>query len=113
MKFHETELQGAYVIELEKLEDSRGFFVRAWCQKEFEDTGLVSRVVQINNSCSGACTFCSTVLIKGKLQTYDEPKILQDVSTGVKEGCGEFWLTSMDTASSQTLARRRASPPQE
>ncbi len=50
MKFHETKLQGAWVIELEKFEDSRGFFARAWCQKEFEDHGLVSRVVQANDS---------------------------------------------------------------
>ena len=50
MKFHQTALAGAYVIELEKLEDNRGFFARAWCQQEFEDHGLVSRVVQANNS---------------------------------------------------------------
>ena len=56
-------------------------------------------IIQINNSCSGACSFCSTVLIKGKLQTYDRKKVLQDVSTSIKEGCGEIWLTSMDTAS--------------
>lgn len=56
-------------------------------------------IIQINNSCSGACTFCSTVLIKGKLQSFDEKQILQDVSTAVKEGCGEVWITSMDTAS--------------
>lgn len=50
MKFHKTELEGAYIVELEKLEDNRGFFARAWCQKEFEDHGLVSSVVQANNS---------------------------------------------------------------
>ena len=50
MKFHDTELQGACIIELEKLEDERGFFARTWCQKEFEDQGLVARVVQANTS---------------------------------------------------------------
>ena len=50
MKFHDTELPGAYIIELEKLEDERGFFARTWCQKEFEDQGLVARVVQANTS---------------------------------------------------------------
>lgn len=50
MKFHKTELEGAYIVELEKLEDNRGFFARTWCQKEFEDHGLVPRVVQANNS---------------------------------------------------------------
>jgi dTDP-4-dehydrorhamnose 3,5-epimerase len=50
VKFHDTGLQGACIIELEKLEDERGFFARTWCQKEFEDHGLVARVVQANTS---------------------------------------------------------------
>ena len=50
MKFHHTDLPGACVIELEKLQDERGFFARTWCQKEFEDQGLVARVVQANTS---------------------------------------------------------------
>ncbi len=50
MIFRETKLAGAFIIELEKLEDERGFFARAWCQKEFEAQGLVSRFVQCNVS---------------------------------------------------------------
>ncbi len=50
MLFHETRLEGAFVIELEKREDTRGFFARGWCQKEFEDHGLVAQVVQANIS---------------------------------------------------------------
>jgi dTDP-4-dehydrorhamnose 3,5-epimerase len=50
MKFHETELSGAYIIEPEKREDDRGFFARSWCQKEFEQHGLIPRVVQANIS---------------------------------------------------------------
>ncbi len=50
MIFTETELQGAYVIELKKLEDERGFFARGYCSKEFESYGLASRVVQSNVS---------------------------------------------------------------
>ena len=50
MLFHETRLEGAFVIELEKREDTRGFFARGWCQKEFEDHGLVAQVVQTNIS---------------------------------------------------------------
>jgi dTDP-4-dehydrorhamnose 3,5-epimerase len=48
--FHETELKGAYVIEIEKLKDHRGFFARSWCQNEFEAHNLVSRVKQSNVS---------------------------------------------------------------
>ena len=52
MKFHETELQGAYVIELEKIADERGYFARAWCQHEFQKNGLDTTLVQCNLSCS-------------------------------------------------------------
>jgi dTDP-4-dehydrorhamnose 3,5-epimerase len=50
MLFHETELNGAFVIELEKRADERGFFARSWCQREFEQHGLVAHVVQANIS---------------------------------------------------------------
>ena len=52
MIFHPTPLQGAYVIELEKRGDDRGFFARFFCEQEFAKMGLVNRFVQINNSLS-------------------------------------------------------------
>lgn len=54
MIFHETELGGAFVIELQRLEDERGFFARSWCLKEFEAQGLNSRLVQCNISFNAA-----------------------------------------------------------
>lgn len=50
MIFKESYLKGAYVIELEKLQDERGFFARAWCQREFEIHGLTARIAQANIS---------------------------------------------------------------
>ena len=50
MKFIETKLKGAWIIEPERLEDERGFFARSFCQNEFEAHGLNSRVVQCNIS---------------------------------------------------------------
>jgi len=52
MKFTETRLKGAYVVEIERIEDDRGFFGRAWCTKEFEDEGLNGAILQINTSFS-------------------------------------------------------------
>jgi dTDP-4-dehydrorhamnose 3,5-epimerase len=52
MKFIETPLAGAYVVELEKREDERGFFARFFCEREFGEAGLETRFVQINNSLS-------------------------------------------------------------
>lgn len=53
MKFHETPLLGARLIELEKRGDDRGFFARTFCEREFSDAGLISRFVQVNNSLTG------------------------------------------------------------
>lgn len=50
MLFTQTKLTGAYVIDLEKKVDDRGFFARAWCQEEFQTHNLVSQFVQCNTS---------------------------------------------------------------
>ena len=48
MKFSETKLKGAYIIDLERIEDSRGFFARTFCQKEFEAHQLKPIIAQAN-----------------------------------------------------------------
>jgi len=50
MIFREINLKGAFIIELEKVEDERGFFARSWCQKEFQDHGLNPCIAQCNIS---------------------------------------------------------------
>jgi dTDP-4-dehydrorhamnose 3,5-epimerase len=50
MKFEETRLQGAWIIDINKLEDERGFFARTFCQREFLEHGLNTRVAQCNVS---------------------------------------------------------------
>ena len=50
MVITETELKGAFVIELEPFEDVRGFFARAWSDWEFEAAGLNARFVESNIS---------------------------------------------------------------
>ncbi|QQE12533.1 dTDP-4-dehydrorhamnose 3,5-epimerase [Planctomycetota bacterium] len=52
MIFNETPLPGAYIIELEKRGDDRGFFARTFCKNEFNDHDLVTEFVQVNNSLS-------------------------------------------------------------
>jgi dTDP-4-dehydrorhamnose 3,5-epimerase len=52
MIFQETTLEGAFIVELEKNEDHRGFFARAFCSREFAQRGLSPRVVQANISFS-------------------------------------------------------------
>lgn len=50
MKFEELKLAGAYLIELDKFQDERGFFARSWCQQEFAQKGLSASLVQCNIS---------------------------------------------------------------
>lgn len=52
MKFIPTPLPGAFLIELEKRGDDRGFFARAYCRNEFRQQGLPDNFVQVNNSLS-------------------------------------------------------------
>jgi dTDP-4-dehydrorhamnose 3,5-epimerase len=48
--FNETRLAGAFVIDLERKEDERGFFARTFCEREFFSHGLESRFVQCSVS---------------------------------------------------------------
>jgi dTDP-4-dehydrorhamnose 3,5-epimerase len=48
MIFTETKLQGAFVIDIERREDSRGFFARVFCQHEFDAHGLKPTIAQAN-----------------------------------------------------------------
>ena len=50
MIFTETKLSGAFVIEIKKLADDRGFFGRSWCRREMEEHGLNGNVVNMNTS---------------------------------------------------------------
>ncbi len=53
MKFNETPIPGVFVIDLEKRGDDRGFFARVFCTNEFNEAGLVTDFVQVNNSLTG------------------------------------------------------------
>jgi dTDP-4-dehydrorhamnose 3,5-epimerase len=44
--FTETKLKGAFVIDLERKEDERGFFARTFCVDEFQAHALNARLVQ-------------------------------------------------------------------
>jgi dTDP-4-dehydrorhamnose 3,5-epimerase len=50
MLFREAELLGAFVIDLEPHRDERGFFARMFCEREFEQQGIITRYPQCNLS---------------------------------------------------------------
>jgi len=50
MHITSTPLSGACIVELDRLEDDRGFFARSFCRREFEAAGLNPQVAQCNVS---------------------------------------------------------------
>lgn len=50
MLFIETKLKGSFIIDIEKLEDERGFFGRSWCVNEMQKHGIKVNILQANVS---------------------------------------------------------------
>ena len=50
MRFLPTPLAGAFAIDLDRIEDERGFFARSFCQHEFRAHGLSPTIAQCNVS---------------------------------------------------------------
>lgn len=50
MRFTETRLSGAFIIELELVEDDRGFFARTYCSEVFAAHGLCTSIAQCSIS---------------------------------------------------------------
>jgi dTDP-4-dehydrorhamnose 3,5-epimerase len=48
VRFHETKLQGAFLVELERRTDDRGHFARVFCRDEFAARGLNPNIAQVN-----------------------------------------------------------------
>jgi dTDP-4-dehydrorhamnose 3,5-epimerase len=46
MRFTQTPLGSAFIVEIEHQQDERGFFARSFCRREFEQHGLAVEVVQ-------------------------------------------------------------------
>jgi dTDP-4-dehydrorhamnose 3,5-epimerase len=50
--FTPTALPGAFIVEMERREDDRGYFARTWCRREFAQMGLNADLAQCNVSYS-------------------------------------------------------------
>jgi len=50
MRFTATPLAGAFIIDVQRHEDSRGFFARTYCEQEFAAHGINQQPVQSNIS---------------------------------------------------------------
>ena len=50
MRFTETAIRGAFIVDLEPHADDRGFFSRAFCAREFAEHGMTTTISQVNTS---------------------------------------------------------------
>lgn len=55
LKFTETPLVGAFVIEPERFDDERGLFARIYSEAEFATRGIETRFVEANISFNARC----------------------------------------------------------
>ena len=81
MRFQETELPGAWRIDLEPMRDERGFFSRVFCEREFAAHGLHTKFVQHSISSSA-----SRGTLRGmhfQAPPHDEVKIVQCVKGAI------------------------------
>lgn len=110
MIFTETPLKGAYLIDIEKRGDERGFFARVFCKNEFGTLNLDANIVQINNS-----TSAKKGTLRGmhyQLAPYAETKIvrcikgaLYDVILDLREDSPTFgkWFGAELTAENRRM----------
>ena len=55
-------------------------------------------ITQISEGCQGNCSFCIVRIAKGKLFSYPEEKIIENIKNDLKH-VKEIWITSQDNAS--------------
>ncbi|MBX7244448.1 MAG: tRNA (N(6)-L-threonylcarbamoyladenosine(37)-C(2))-methylthiotransferase [Candidatus Sumerlaeaceae bacterium] len=53
-------------------------------------------IIPISKGCLGSCTFCQTVIARGRLHSFPEEEILAQLEAAVAEGIKIIWLTSQD-----------------
>ncbi len=87
MRFLPTTVAGVTVVELDSIEDDRGFFARTFCEDVFREAGFAMRVVQANISHNS-----HALTLRGlhyQEEPYGEPKIVQCVH-------GRVWDVAVD-----------------
>jgi len=111
VRFEPTTVAGVYTIELDLIEDERGFFARSWCAREFEEQGLETQFVQTNvgfNERRGT--------LRGlhfQLPPHDEVKVVRcssgavwDVAVDLRKGSAtylDWYATQLDEQNRRAL----------
>jgi len=110
MTFCQTRIPGVFEIDIEPKADTRGFFARCWCQKEFADNGLNPRLVQCSLSYN---TQKGTLRgIHYQMQPYPETKVVRctqgaiyDVVVDLRRNSPTFheWIAAVLTSANRRM----------
>jgi dTDP-4-dehydrorhamnose 3,5-epimerase len=91
MIFCQTRLSGVFEIQIETKPDDRGFFVRCWYQREFEDAGLGTRLVRCSLSYNTRkATLRGILFAKGALSRAEGRSVYQWVDLGLRPASPTF-----------------------
>lgn len=82
-------IRGEKVVFLEDLR------VPKLCLPRIRKNPIIA-IVPIGIGCASQCSYCITKFARGELFSYPLEMIVEEIKTGLKEGCKEFWLTSQD-----------------
>lgn len=53
-------------------------------------------IIPISKGCLGACTFCQTVIARGRLRSFPAEQIIARIKEAIAQGVNQVWLTSQD-----------------
>ena len=67
------------------------------CLPRVRENNLV-HIAPISTGCLGNCSYCIVKNARGDLHSFPAERIVQDIRSGVSEGCREIWVTAEDTA---------------
>ena len=111
MRIEETPLAGVFVIELDRIEDDRGWFARIFCREELAEAGIEMEVAQANASLNH-----QTGTLRGlhyQADPHGERKLVRctrggvfDVAVDVREGAetrGKWFGTELSADNGRML----------
>lgn len=84
------------------LEGKRSYYLKKGKNKKnsfsFFPKNSVTSIISISEGCLSNCTYCATKFARGKLRSFDEDKILENVKKAILKGKKEIQLTSQNLA---------------
>ena len=90
MIFTETKLKGAFVVDLSKIDDERGFFARAFCMDLFSSMDLAPNIAQVNMSFNK-----SKGTLRGmhyQISPYQETKFIRCIRGSIHVRIGQPYM---------------------